>query len=188
MAYYVWKSVSAFYKQPFLWFFSFFALNAFNTICSLYQLVFGETWFAQTGVMQYWIAGFILSVTALQFNKVAYAEKSKAFIDPKKSEKGTKTSIDLLTFLAGFASNHSAIDSLLDPIRFVTASPGYVGKPDESQQKILASVYLKLEDYLINKEPLRKFEQKDLREMIELKFKDAVDEPTFWSQIPKATP
>ena len=181
----VWVKTSAFYRRAFTWFLAFFSLTVFNTLCGFLQDASWMGWFGPASILLYLVAGLLLSITALQFNRVAYGEKDKS-AQPGKS--GTSRSVDIIIFLAGFASNAEAVDPILDRLRELTAaktSPDW--QPTEADQTQLASIYLSLEDYLVNKEPLRKFEQQALRQMIELQFKDAVNEPIFWKNVPVET-
>jgi hypothetical protein len=161
----VWIRASPFYRQAFTWVLAFFTLTVFNTICGFLQEVPWMAWFGQASIILYLAAGLLLSITALQFNRVAY----------------------VVVFLSGFASNQEAIDPILDRLRELTAAKLPDWRPNESEQAQLAAIYLSLEDYLVNKEPLRKFDQQGLRQMIGLQFKESVNEPVFWREVPVDT-
>jgi hypothetical protein len=181
----VWARTSPFYRRAFTWFLAFFSLTVFNTFCGFLQEAPWMGWFGPASIILYLAAGVLLSITALQFNRVAYSETGKATLPPKS---GTITSVDIIVYLAGFASSPAAIDTILNHLRELTAVKATSDwGPSESEQEQLASIYLSLEDYLVNKEPLRKFEQQALRQMIELQFKDAVNEPLFWKRVPIET-
>ena len=178
---------SPFYKKAFGWLATFFMLTVFNAAAGFLYAIGWINWYVEVSTVTYLLAGLILSITALQFNRVAYAEKSKGNLpDDDTSHASTRNSVDLIVFVAGLASNPEAIATILDPLRIITASLSKK-QPNEKEQAALADIYLKLENYLITKEPLRSFNQKDLRQMIELQFKDSVNEPAFWSKIPLDT-
>jgi hypothetical protein len=180
----VWIRASPFYRQAFTWVLAFFTLTVFNTICGFLQEVPWMAWFGQASIILYLAAGLLLSITALQFNRVAYAAKSKP-LQPGKT--AASRSVDVVVFLSGFASNQEAIDPILDRLRELTAAKLPDWRPNESEQAQLAAIYLSLEDYLVNKEPLRKFDQQGLRQMIGLQFKESVNEPVFWREVPVDT-
>jgi hypothetical protein len=175
------------YRPAFRWFAGFFGITVINTILGFMQELAWIQWFGQVSIVLYLLAGIALSVTAFQFNRLAYAEKNEHFRQKPKDRETTQTSIDINVFLAGFVSNSASVDPILDPMREITATLTPSQRPDERQQAVLAQVYLGLEEYLVTKEPLRKFEQKDLRQMIAIQFKDTVNEPVFWSKVPVAT-
>jgi hypothetical protein len=184
LAYKVLTKTSPLYARAFTWFVAFFSLTVFNTFCGFLQDASWMGWFGQASVVLYLVAGVLLSITALQFNRVAYAEKAKPV---KLDQAAAKSSVDIIVFLAGFASSQETTQPIMDRLRAVTAKIPTDGNPTPEQQVQLAGIYLSLEDYLVNIEPLRKFEQKTLREMIELQFKDAVNEPAFWEKVPVET-
>jgi hypothetical protein len=70
--------------------------------------------------------------------------------------------VDAIIYLAGLVSNPSAIDPLLDDLRRITTRIKD-GNLSASEQKQLTTTYLNIEEYLINKEPLRSFNKEELR-------------------------
>lgn len=180
----IWRLASPFYKSAFTWLTLFLGMTVFHTTCGFLQTFSWMRWFNEASIIIYLIAGFLVTMAAWQFNRLAYAEKSGTTThDRAVSARGTKTSVDIVVFLAGFASNPTQVDPYLDAVRSVTLSANKEGL-SETQQLALAKAYLQIEDFLVNTEPLRKFERKDLRQMIDLQFKEAVNEPAFWKQVP----
>lgn len=74
-----------------------------------------------------------------------------------------KTVVDMVTHAAGLVSNSSAIDPLLDDVRAITVKLHPGENPSDKDSQILIEVYLKIEHYLITKEPIRTFTLKELR-------------------------
>ncbi len=182
LAFQVWRLASPFYKSAFTWLTLFLGMTVFHTTCGFLQVFSWMRWFNEASILVYLVAGFLVTMAAWRFNRLAYAEKSGRPV-PGVGAPGAKTSVDVVVFLAGFASNPTQVDRYLDAVRSVTSSVNKDGL-SEAQQMALAKAYLQIEDFLVNTEPLRKFERKDLRQMIDLQFKEAVNEPAFWKQIP----
>ena len=75
-------------------------------------------------------------------------------------------SIDRIVFLAGLASQRSAIDPILDRMREITANlPAGQELPNADQQE-LESVYTEIKDYLVRSDPLRSFTPESLEERV----------------------
>lgn len=76
------------------------------------------------------------------------------------------TPVDVIVYTAGLATNMQEIDPILDELRMLTASlkPGHTLTAD--QEKVLIKVYVGLEEYLTNQEPLRKLTQAELRQRL----------------------
>jgi hypothetical protein len=138
------------------------------------------------GSLPYIISGALLLLAGVEFNRIRFAEKlqpatTKASSSSQKASK--RTAIDVITTVAALASNPSAIDPLLDEVRAITSQLGPQQTLSEAQQAKLADVYLKLESFLVNKEPVRQFREQDLRQMIEVRFKGSMHEPAFWNRL-----
>ncbi len=93
------------------------------------------------------------------------------------------TIIDVVLYTASLASNASEIDSTLDTLRVVTSRLA----PDEqltaSDEAKLVKVYRDLEDYLVNREPLRKFDTATVRSNIAHQFNLSQSDSQFWSKL-----
>jgi hypothetical protein len=74
--------------------------------------------------------------------------------------------LELVNYAASLASNPREIDPILDQVRAITSnlSPGQVLSAEE--EAILFGVYLRLEQYLATKEPLRSFPRAELRKKL----------------------
>ncbi|HEX8763108.1 MAG TPA: hypothetical protein VF733_05115 [Candidatus Saccharimonadales bacterium] len=185
LAYQVWRTTSPMYKRALALLSTYLAITAIMVIIRITDVQPWAKPFIPWYDPVYVLAGIALFVAALRFNQIAYAEKIKAAAGQVAATgRDTLTSVDIIVSVAGLASNLRAVDKILDPMRQITAlQQGPHKQLSEAQQATLAKVYLQVEDYLVTKEPLRKFEQRDLRQMIELQFKDTVDEPAFWRRV-----
>ncbi len=76
---------------------------------------------------------------------------------------GPQTAVDMVTYAAALASNSSDIDPLLDRVRAVTAKLKPGEQPTAKDTQVLAEVYIDIERYLVTKEVIRTFTEKELR-------------------------
>lgn len=92
----------------------------------------------------------------------------------QKTSEDVKTVLDMVTYVAGLASNRQMVDPLLDPVRSITANltPGQMPSPDDT--KTLLGIYLKIEAYLITKEPIRAFTKEELRNHLTPQLRDQI--------------
>jgi len=76
------------------------------------------------------------------------------------------TVLELTNYAASLASNLTDVDPFLDEVRRITAK----GAPSESltnsDTQALLTVYLRIEEYLMTKEPVRSFSKEGLRSRI----------------------
>ncbi len=105
------------------------------------------------------VAGLMLSA-ALSFRAVT---EQYASLDENASE------LDVVMYTATLASIPAEIDSTMDKVRAMTALRS-TAELSEADKKTLANVYRELEDYLLNKDPLRKFNRQDLRNALPARF------------------
>jgi len=78
-----------------------------------------------------------------------------------------KTALDMVTGVASLVSNPADIDAILDDVRSVTSrlQPGEV--PSLEDDSVLLGVYLRLEEYLTTRDPVRTFTKEELRKRLE---------------------
>lgn len=109
-----------------------------------------------------WIrAGYAFALTKYYDEDVPLLRQ--LFTKESSVAKGPTTVIDMVVYTAGLVSNSREIDPLLDDVRTVTAKLDPGENPSPNDTKRLVSVYLKLEQYLIEKEAIRAFTQQELR-------------------------
>jgi hypothetical protein len=92
--------------------------------------------------------------------------------------------MDIIIHVSRMASDQSRVEAYLDDMRMVTSHvrPGEVPNPED--QKILRSVYLNIENFLVNDDALRTFKKDELRADIAQHFKLAErGGKTFWPSL-----
>jgi hypothetical protein len=176
---------SAFYHPALTWLMWYCLVTVIVGVLTLATLSLpADHWYITytLGNIPYVFNGLFAMLSAFAFARVATAEKtmhSVARLNTGQQER----SVDVVLFLASLVSSPSSIDSLLDPMRALTASVDPKAALTPEQQTAMARVFLALEDYLVNEEPVRAYHQEDLRERVELRFKNTVNEPMFWKQV-----
>lgn len=95
------------------------------------------------------------------------------------------SSIDIVTYAANLASSPQAIDPLLDRLRAVTSRIKPDEKLSQTDNLTLKKVYLDIEQYLIDEEPVREFSQESLRQTIANGLKLGTKSETFWPELAK---
>lgn len=115
-----------------------------------------------------------------------YPNAWRKFFGLPKSAKQIVSSIDIIVYAMGLASDPARVDALVDDMRAITASGGTNDMLSSHDQEVLLQTYRRIEDYLVDDEPLRSFSRQQVRENIEKQFGwDNVEEAagTFWSQV-----
>jgi hypothetical protein len=87
-----------------------------------------------------------------------------------QSDNPTSPELDIVLYVASLVSNPADIDTVLDNVRIITSrlQPGQALPAED--QRTLAIVYRKIENYLVSSDPLRAFSQDELRQGIMKKF------------------
>lgn len=121
-----------------------------------------SAWYAQLNlsVWPFLVTALLMLWAALSFRAVT---KQYSSLAENSSE------LDVVIHTAELVSIPTEIDDTMDKVRLLTASHSS-GEFTEADKKALADVYLELENYLINKEPLRKFSRDDLRSRLSANF------------------
>jgi hypothetical protein len=123
-------------------------------------------------------AGLLLLRAAYAFNRIT---------DPvvfDESKHTAVSSVDIVVYAAQLTSNPRAIDDITDGTRAVTARLPSDGLPTPNDDIELMRVYLEIEDYLINKEPVRRFSREGLRQEIATRLGVRSSSiPNFWSKL-----
>lgn len=83
--------------------------------------------------------------------------------DSQQDATEIRTALDLVTYAANLTSNPSSIDLLLDTVRRITAGLAPGQSPSAENDQVLLGVYLKIEVYLTEEEPIRTFSKNELR-------------------------
>jgi hypothetical protein len=124
------------------------------------------------------VGGLTLVIAGFTFSSINNTDqKNDAALAPKATVKKSSPTVltpsqelEVIVYVANLASNPSDIDPILDEVRFITSrlQPGQA--PSLEDQKVLDSVYTKLEDYLLHQDPLRVFTVDELHERIAKRF------------------
>jgi hypothetical protein len=138
----------------------------------------------------YCFAGLIFIRAAYAFNAIGTQPVSSDmqrnfFGHPQEiTESGTVSSIDIVVYATQLVSNPSAINQEVDRVRSITSSLGADRQLTPTQTSMLKEVYLSIEYYLTDKEPVRKFTRDSLRHEIQSKLRlNPNSNSTFWSQL-----
>lgn len=113
------------------------------------------------------------SFTAIGLPKVVHGSSAK-----------TTTSVDIILYVAGKASNQTMIDDHLDDLRTITShvKPGEALSPED--EVVLKDTYLGIENFLTTNDPLRNFDRNTLRADIAQHFQlDGNANTTFWASL-----
>lgn len=94
------------------------------------------------------------------------------------------TLVDVIEYLASFASNPSSIDPILDDMRVITSSQQAGQKLSAAEEAKLAATCRNLQDYLINRETLRQFDAETIRKSVSRHFNlDPSPNSAFWQKL-----
>jgi hypothetical protein len=97
---------------------------------------------------------------------------------------GETTSLDIVLYAAGLASNPQAIDAQLEVVRSLTSQLQGEQKLGEQDENTLMDTYSQIEEYLLHKEPVRVFTKESLRQDIAQKLRLTADrQTTFWAHL-----
>lgn len=108
-------------------------------------------------------------------------------------DKATISSIDIIVYTMGMASDPAKADALVDDMRVITSRVDGDEALTAQDQITLLRVYRRLEDYLVNDEPLRSFSRQQIRQNIDRHFglsdNAGEDQPTvsFWPDVGRLT-
>lgn len=92
--------------------------------------------------------------------------------------------IDVVVFLASLASKPEAIDPLLENVRRISSMQAPGAELSEQDQIALAEDFKKLEQYLIQNEPVRAFSKEELAKKIGNQFtRSGGTNAVFWNNI-----
>lgn len=128
----------------------------------------------ENALLDYGAAVFPHMIAGLLYIRAAYAFK---LINQERAPvAGTQqvSLVDIIVFEASLASNPARVDSILDTVRVITATGAQTLSPE--QQVALRQVYIKIEQFLVQKEPVRQFTPQTVRQQIARYFGMSDDE------------
>lgn len=145
------------YRRALTWFSAYLFLVSIAVTVSTLSGFTGLSSSLQQGIFLLHIVGIMALVNAgISFNKITR--------ETEKSQLTNASAIDLLTYLASYASNPRDIDIILDDLRAITATGSQSYSTNDMHK--LVKLYRGLEDYLTTKEQLRIFTRESLRAML----------------------
>lgn len=151
------------------------------------EIIGYDNWFFNTRAYEIPIilADIMVLITGYYFNKVGLL--SEARVNWLQRLLGHQpqpaSSIDIIVYAAGLAADPSKIDEPLNKMRAITALmvPGQPRALTETEQQTLKEVYVAVEQYLVDLDPLRVYEKAKLRDNITTRFElDQNATQTFW--------
>lgn len=176
MAFLVRARIGAAYTRSMNWLCTALSLLAFaGWHYSVVQLTMttGDWYYDYSLTIVPFLAGaFVLLIAGYTFNTTdAFNTKDKRGSEVRAKTQTSSLQLDVVVYVASLASRPTDIDVTLDTVRLITSRlrPGQALLP--ADKHALATVYQKLEKYLMHDDPLRKFSQEELRSGITKKFK-----------------
>jgi hypothetical protein len=145
-----------------------------------------------------WIVVLPAAISSLFFLRASYVANDLAdFADTQEravarnffgkplqhDKKRTASSIDIVMVAASLVSNPVKIDLILDKVRVVTSQMEPGRRLPSQKEQIVMKAYLGIEDYLVQKEPLRSFRREELRRIIAQKLHLTTASNTFWNKL-----
>ena len=137
------------------------------------------------------VGGLCMLRAAYSFNAITAAASDISggvarnfFGKPVRPQKKTAvSSIDIVMYAASLASNPRDVDPMLDELRVVTANLTPGAPLSVKDEDTLMTIYMKLETYLLNHEPVRKFTKESLRQGVAQRLRLTTDKTTFWPKL-----
>ncbi len=176
------KKVGKSYVASLLWLRTGFIAAVLASVVYIGNLLFtgADDWFAQWNITIVFLnfSGFLFMTSGYAFSIIGAPAAAKA--------NATKaTSIDIILYTEGLATNHDAIDDIVDDLRMVTShmhSSTATITPED--QLTLLETYRKLENYLTTQDPLRKLTVDEVRSGVERSLSVTPEShDTFWPQV-----
>lgn len=128
----------------------------------------------ENALLDYGAAVFPHMIAGLLYIRAAYAFK---LINQERAPAVNAQQVslvDIIVFEASLASSPAQIDSILDTVRVITATGMQTLSPEQQVQ--LRQVYATIEQFLVEKEPVRQFTAKAVRQQIARHFGMSADE------------
>lgn len=190
------RVASASYANALAWLFIGFAISTFSGVGFIILLmIFGQQlWYvtALIVLLPSTIVGLCLVKAAYSFNATAKGGDTEQtwivrnfFGTPHKAKPhhGAISSVDIVAYVSNLVSSPSEIDPLLDKVRILTAGVDRNKPLAAADEKMLETVYLQIETYLLEKEIARKFTKDSLRQNIANRLQLTAASNTFWNHL-----
>lgn len=175
------RGVSALYKPAFAWSFYGFLTLFIGQILDPTPFLPSDHWYVEYSLAVPLLPSALCFLKgAFEFSRIPYKEGELM----KHADTGQQlTSIDIILAVAQLVSNPTTIDPELDKLRTLTSQRQHDQPLTDQQQNELADLYQHLETFLIQKEPTRNYTAHWLRQMVDVRFRGSVNEPTFWQRF-----
>lgn len=184
LIYLVKKRAGTLYTMAFRWFFWGYAIYL---VANILGLVLGWLLPAEPALSMlnlfFPVGAAVLLASAVSFNRIRFTEKRLAAAPKEGQPERAASSVDILITVAGLVSRPSDVDVIMDDVRIISAKLGDSKTLSPKEQAKLGQAYIRLETFLVNDEPVRKFNALDLRQMLDIRFRNVVNEPAFWKII-----
>jgi hypothetical protein len=129
-------------------------------------------------------AALAFSAVPSAANLSIYQGKLTFFGKPKAGSQTERLSlVDVVIFAAGLASSPGALGPALDRVRAVTARLRSNEPFTPEDEHALVEAYREIEAYLVNTEPIRRYDRTELQSLIQRRFQGQVEAPEFWQQV-----
>lgn len=128
------------------------------------------------------MSGFYFNYVGTEWAK--YGSWWRNLFSVQRPEKTAVTSIDIINYISGLCSNPSLIENYLEKVREVAPREDDSIEAVTEKQKTLSSIYLSIENTLVNSDNLLTFSQSQLREAIIERYGSSLrSSDTFWRLI-----
>lgn len=140
-----------------------------------------DHWYQSYGLsfLPHVIAGLLALKAGYDFSRIDSQDVKVELEAPLGQE---AVALNAVLLLASLASRTKDIDPMLDEVRTMTARKRETNIFSEAEQRQLATVFLGIERYLIEQEPLRQFDKATLRSLVRQNFSSTI-EVAFWQSI-----
>ncbi len=171
---YIKRAIGASYARSIVWLSAaLFALTFAGLHFLITRLVLntGDWYFDYSvAVIPFTIGALLFVKAGYEFNAIGRALEGDGKEVERPAELSPAATLGIVTYVAGLASNIKNIDVILDDFRTLTSRLNSDSVLTDSDKSRLAVIYVKLENYLVDDEPLRKFTREELRRDITRKF------------------
>lgn len=162
------QAIGASYKRPMTWLTAGLSMIAFY----YFQVAFVQSIGMSVGFLK-WYDAYHLVLWPSIFGSISLLRAGQLFkwtgLQYGTLSKDANT-IDIVLYVAGLSSDQRGIDQALDTVRQLTASMQSTSELRPEDEPQLIRTYLKIEDYLVTQEPLRRFIRQDIRARLPYEF------------------
>jgi len=193
------RRTSPTYMRAMAWLFIAFACEAFGCYLIITAIVTTgmETWFFGENVflVPFIISGLSWLKSAEAFHNAsagvgvplvgALDSDQRNFFGRVRGQVANRPldCIDVVVFAASLCTDLTQVNRYLDVMRGITANRTTRQNLTPQEQEKLADVYLGIETYLIESDPVRHFTAQSLRRLTTERYQQLVEAPVFWKKV-----